>query len=115
MEFVKFNRVAPIVVDAPDLLGPNPTIWRWPRRLWRNHYLQQISPDIRILDFSDAFTRSSRDDCYESSALQQAIKLGYFEHITEVVCSNVASYEEGSYDAEYREHVDNAITAFCDF
>jgi hypothetical protein len=52
------------------------------------------------------------DDCY-SSALQQAIKLGYF--ITEVVCSNVASYEEGSYDAEYREHVDNAITAFCDF
>jgi hypothetical protein len=58
-----------------------------------------MSPDIRILDFSDAFTSEAQDDdCYESSALQQAIKLG-FEHITEVVCSNVASYEEGSYDA----------------
>jgi hypothetical protein len=95
MEFVKFNRVAPIVVDAPNLLGPNPTIWKIALEDFDEiTTYSKMSPDIRILDFSDAFTSEvSSDDCYESSALQQAIKLAISNN-TEVVCS-VASYEEG--------------------
>jgi hypothetical protein len=54
------------------------------------------------------------DDCYESSALQQAIKLGYFEHITEG-CVRTSLATKKVRMMPYREHVDNAITAFCDF
>jgi hypothetical protein len=61
MEFVKFNRVAPIVVDAPESIRTESNYLKMALEDFDEiTTYSKMSPDIRILDFSDAFTRSSR-------------------------------------------------------
>jgi hypothetical protein len=59
----KFNRVAPIVVDAPESIRTESNYGKIALEDFDEiTTYSKMSPDIRILDFSDAFTSEAQDD-----------------------------------------------------